>query len=124
MLLHSPNASSTPSAGRLLHTLDLSDNRLQRLPSVLATATALTDLLLGGNPNLAVSHDDVRSVLAALPALASLTVARGVLGDRVVERISKLLPGLTVWEEAEASPEAYQRPRSVASSSSVEDDEL
>ncbi|PRW33791.1 GCC2 and GCC3 domain containing [Chlorella sorokiniana] len=115
-----------PCAGRLLHTLDLSNNSLQRLPRVLASATSLTSLLLGGNPGLIISMEDIDSILAALPSLASLTVRRAALSPEVAQHIEAVLPGLAVVEETvEAGPEAYQPPpHSEASGSSDEEGEL
>jgi hypothetical protein len=119
--------SPSTCAGQLLHTLDLSNDCLTRLPRVLASATALTSLLLGGNSGLSIPREDVDGILAAMTALASLTVHRGVLGPDAAERLLDLLPGLAIVEEAaeeEAGLQLYRPPRSEASSSSDEEEEL
>jgi hypothetical protein len=79
--------------------LDLVKNDFTTLPPALASATALRKLGLGINPELAVTAEDVNSILLRMPNLEQLQVAQTNTAPAVEEYLERRLPGVNLPED-------------------------
>lgn len=85
--------------------LQLTANKLSRLPPALAAATGLTRLCLLDNGDLALSEADVEGILLRMPRLATLHLGAKRTPAPVLCRLFRAAPQLEITDErASLSP--------------------